>query len=136
MRGYWKAPEETARTLRDGWLYTGDIARRDSQGYMYIVDRKKEMIKYKGFGVAPAELEALLHEHPAVADCAVVPKADAEAGEIPRAFVVLRTDMRVHAERADAIRRRTGRRLQTHPRRRVHRRDPEESIRARSCGGC
>lgn len=95
MRGYWKAPEETARTLRDGWLYTGDIARRDSHGYMYIVDRKKEMIKYKGFGVAPAELEALLHEHPAVADCAVVPKADAEAGEIPRAFIVLRTNMRV-----------------------------------------
>jgi long-chain acyl-CoA synthetase len=95
MKGYWKAPEETARTLRDGWLFTGDIARRDSHGYMYIVDRKKEMIKYKGFGVAPAELEALLHEHPAVADCAVVPKADAEAGEIPRAFIVLRSNMRV-----------------------------------------
>jgi long-chain acyl-CoA synthetase len=98
MRGYWKAPEETARVLRDGWLYTGDIARRDSHGYMYIVDRKKEMIKYKGFGVAPAELEALLHEHPAVADCAVVPKPDPEAGEIPRAFVVLRPNVRVPAD--------------------------------------
>ena len=97
MKGYWKAPEETARALRDGWLYTGDIARRDVQGYVYIVDRKKEMIKYKGFGVAPAELEALLHEHPAVADCAVVPKADAEAGEIPRAFVVLRSGMQATA---------------------------------------
>ena len=64
MQGYWKAPEETARALRDGWLHTGDIARKDAQGYMYIVDRKKEMIKYKGFGIAPAELEALLHEHP------------------------------------------------------------------------
>jgi long-chain acyl-CoA synthetase len=88
MQGYWKAPEETARALRDGWLHTGDIARKDADGFVYIVDRKKEMIKYKGFGIAPAELEAVLHEHPAVADCAVVPRKDAEAGEIPRAFVV------------------------------------------------
>ncbi|MEO8604539.1 MAG: AMP-binding protein [bacterium] len=88
MQGYWKAPQETARALRDGWLYTGDIARKDADGYVYIVDRLKEMIKYKGFGIAPAELEALLHEHPGVADCAVVPKADADAGEIPRAFIV------------------------------------------------
>jgi long-chain acyl-CoA synthetase len=90
MKGYWKAPEETANSIRDGWLHTGDIVRRDARGYMHIIDRKKEMIKYKGFGVAPAELEALLHEHPAVADVAVVPKKDPEAGEIPRAFVVLR----------------------------------------------
>jgi long-chain acyl-CoA synthetase len=90
MHGYWKAPEETARALRDGWLHTGDIARKDADGYMYIVDRKKEMIKYKGFGIAPAELEALLFEHPAIADCAVVPKKDPDAGEIPRAFVVVR----------------------------------------------
>ncbi|MBX3023498.1 long-chain-fatty-acid--CoA ligase [bacterium] len=88
MQGYWKAPEETARALRDGWLHTGDIARKDADGFVYIVDRKKEMIKYKGFGIAPAELEAVLHEHPAVADCAVVPRRDPDAGEIPRAFVV------------------------------------------------
>ena len=98
MQGYWKAPEETARALRNGWLHTGDIARKDADGYMYIVDRKKEMIKYKGFGIAPAELEALLHEHDAVADCAVVPKRDPEAGEIPRAFVVLQAGARVTAE--------------------------------------
>ena len=98
MKGYWKAPEETARALCNGWLYTGDIARRDADGYTYIVDRKKEMIKYKGFGVAPAELEALLHEHPAVADCAVVPKPDPNAGEIPRAFVVLRPNARADAD--------------------------------------
>lgn len=98
MQGYWKAPEETARALRDGWLHTGDIARKDAQGYMYIVDRKKEMIKYKGFGIAPAELEALLHEHPAVADCAVVPKRDPDAGEIPRAFIVLHATASVSAE--------------------------------------
>ena len=88
MQGYWKAPEETARALRDGWLHTGDIATKDAQGYVSIVDRKKEMIKYKGFGIAPAELEALLHEHPDIADCAVVAKPDPDAGEIPRAFIV------------------------------------------------
>lgn len=98
MQGYWKAPEETARALRDGWLHTGDIATKDAQGYVCIVDRKKEMIKYKGFGIAPAELEALLHEHPGIADCAVVAKQDSEAGEIPRAFVVLHPGARVAAD--------------------------------------
>ena len=88
MKGYWKAPEETAQVLRDGWFYTGDIAKVDEEGYVYILDRKKEMIKYKGFSVAPAELEAILHQHPEVADAAVVGKPDAEAGEIPKAFVV------------------------------------------------
>jgi long-chain acyl-CoA synthetase len=98
MQGYWKAPDETARALRDGWLHTGDIAHRDEQGYVYLVDRKKEMIKYKGFGIAPAELEALLHEHPDVADCAVVGKKDADAGEIPCAFVVVRSGASIVAE--------------------------------------
>jgi long-chain acyl-CoA synthetase len=90
MQGYWKAPESNAATLRNGWLYTGDIGEIDPEGYVIISDRKKEMIKYKGFGIAPAELEALLFEHPAVADAAVVPKPDREAGEIPKAFVVLK----------------------------------------------
>lgn len=90
MQGYWKAPEATAEALRDGWLYTGDIGWRDEEGYVTITDRKKELIKYKGFSVAPAQLEALLLEHPAVADAAVIAKADAEAGEVPKAFVVLR----------------------------------------------
>jgi long-chain acyl-CoA synthetase len=90
MKGYWKAPEETGRALRDGWLYTGDIARIDAEGYVYIVDRKKEMIKYKGFSVAPAEVEAVLFQHPAVADCAVIGKPDPEAGEIPKALIMLR----------------------------------------------
>jgi long-chain acyl-CoA synthetase len=98
MQGYWKAPEETARALRDGWLHTGDIASTDADGFVYIVDRKKEMIKYKGFGIAPAELEALLHEHPAVVDCAVVPRKDPDAGEIPRAFVVRAPGATVTAE--------------------------------------
>lgn len=90
MQGYWKAPEATAEALRDGWLYTGDIGWRDEEGYVTITDRKKELIKYKGFSVAPAQLEALLLEHPAVADVAVVAKPDDEAGEVPKAFVVLR----------------------------------------------
>jgi long-chain acyl-CoA synthetase len=90
MQGYWKAPEATAATLRDGWLYTGDIGWRDEQGYVTVTDRKKEMIKYKGFSIAPAQIEAVLLEHPAVVDAAVIAKANDEAGEIPKAFVVLR----------------------------------------------
>ena len=90
MQGYWKAPEETARALRNGWLYTGDIGHVDADGYTYIVDRKKEMIKYKGFGIAPAELESLLMEHPAVMDSAVIGIPDDEAGELPKGFVVIR----------------------------------------------
>ena len=90
MQGYWKAPEATAEALRDGWLYTGDIGWCDEEGYVTITDRKKELIKYKGFSVAPAQLEALLLEHPAVADVAVIAKPSEEAGEVPKAFVVRR----------------------------------------------
>jgi len=91
MKGYWKRPKETAECLiEDGWLLTGDIGWLDEDGYLYIVDRKKEMIKYKGYQVAPAELEAVLHEHPAVLDAAVIPKPHLEGGEIPKALVVLR----------------------------------------------
>jgi long-chain acyl-CoA synthetase len=99
MKGYWKNPEETADCLsEDGWLRTGDIARFDEDGYVYLVDRKKEMIKYKGFQVAPAELEALLHEHPAVLDAAVIPKPDMAGGEIPKACVVRRPGVEVTPE--------------------------------------
>ena len=98
MKGYWKASEETSRALRHGWLYTGDIAKLDAEGYLYIVDRKKDMIKYKGFSVAPAEVEAVLFTHPAVADCAVIGKPDAESGEIPKALVMLRPGEEVSAE--------------------------------------
>ena len=88
MQGYWRAPEATAAALRDGWYYSGDIGYVDERGYLFIRDRKKEMIKFKGFGIAPAEIEALLVEHPAVADAAVIGKPHPEAGEIPKAFVV------------------------------------------------
>ncbi len=91
MKGYWKQSEETAECLSDdGWLRTGDIGWFDEDGYIYILERKKEMIKYKGYQVAPAELEAVLHEHPAVLDAAVIPKPHLEGGEIPKAFIVLR----------------------------------------------
>jgi long-chain acyl-CoA synthetase len=90
MAGYWNAPDETARTLRAGWLHSGDVGRLDEHGNLLIVDRKKEMIKYKAFSIAPAELESVLLEHPAVLDCAVCPQPDEEAGEVPCAFVVLR----------------------------------------------
>jgi len=90
MLGYWKDPQATAAVLRDGWYFSGDIVRSDADGFYYVLDRSKEMIKYKGFPVAPAEVEALLLEHPAVRDCGVVAKPDLAAGEIPCAFVVLR----------------------------------------------
>ncbi|HXZ29513.1 MAG TPA: AMP-binding protein [Terriglobales bacterium] len=90
MLGYWKNPEATAEVLREGWYWSGDVASRDAQDFYFIVDRRKEMIKYKGFPVAPAEVEAVLLEHPAVRDCGVVPLPDRAAGEIPCAFIVLR----------------------------------------------
>jgi long-chain acyl-CoA synthetase len=88
--GYWKDPQETALVLRGGWLLTGDIARMDGDGYFFIVDRKKDLIKTKDFSVYPRELEDILYEHPAVKLCAVVGKPDAFAGEVPKAFVVLK----------------------------------------------
>ena len=91
MKGYFEDPAATAQTIdRDGWLHTGDIGYVDSDGDFWVVDRVKELIKYKGMQVAPAELEAVLLQHPAVADCAVYPQPDPEAGEIPKAAVVLK----------------------------------------------
>jgi acyl-CoA synthetase (AMP-forming)/AMP-acid ligase II len=90
MMGYWNDPKATDAVLRDGWFWSGDIVTRDPDDFYFVVDRRKEMIKYKGFSVAPAEIEALLLEHPAVRDCGVVGRADPTAGEIPVAFVVLR----------------------------------------------
>ena len=90
MLGYWKEPQATAAVLRDGWYWSGDVVTRDANDFYYVLDRRKEMIKYKGFPVAPAEVEAVLLEHPAVRDCGVVSRPDPAAGEIPCAFVVLR----------------------------------------------
>jgi len=90
MMGYWKIAEETASVLRDGWLYTGDIGKMDEDGYFFITDRKKDLIKYKGYSVYPREIEDVLYEHPDVKLCAVIGKPDPIASEIPKAFVVLK----------------------------------------------
>ena len=91
MQGYLNAPEKTAECmLDDGWMRTGDVAVMDADGYLFIRDRLKELIKYKGHQVAPAELEDILCTHPAVSDAAVIPIEDVMAGELPRAYVVLK----------------------------------------------
>jgi long-chain acyl-CoA synthetase len=90
MKGYWRKPEETANVLRKGWLHTGDIARMDKNGYFYITDRKKDLIKYKDYSVYPREIEDVLYEHSAVKLCAVIGKPDRMTGEIPKAFIVLK----------------------------------------------
>jgi acyl-CoA synthetase (AMP-forming)/AMP-acid ligase II len=90
MKGYLNRPDATAAMVDpEGWLHTGDIGFADDDGCFFIVDRLKELIKYKGMQVAPAELEAVLLSHPSIADAAVIPIADEECGEVPKAFVVL-----------------------------------------------
>jgi acyl-CoA synthetase (AMP-forming)/AMP-acid ligase II len=103
MQGYWNDPEATAAALRDGWFWSGDIVTRDAEGFYRVVDRRKEMIKYKGFAVAPAEVEAVLLEHPAVRECGVVGRPDVAAGEIPVAFVVLRDGMATGKKMEDEL---------------------------------
>ena len=104
MKGYLNQPGETAACLdREGWYHTGDVGYVDGDGFFFIVDRTKELIKYKGMQVAPAELEALLVTHPAVLDAAVVRRADEEAGEVPKAFVVLKPDEASRATPAEDI---------------------------------
>jgi acyl-CoA synthetase (AMP-forming)/AMP-acid ligase II len=91
MSGYLNRPDESRATVdADGWLHTGDIGHADEDGCVFVVDRLKELIKYKGMQIPPAELEAVLLSHPAVADAGVVPLKDDEAGEVPHAYVVLR----------------------------------------------
>ncbi|MBO8156213.1 MAG: fatty acid--CoA ligase family protein [Bacillaceae bacterium] len=92
MKGYYKMPEETAATLKDGWLYTGDMARKDEEGYFYIVDRKKDMILVGGYNVYPREVEEVLYGHPDVAEAAVVGVPDPNTGEAVAAFVVAKHD--------------------------------------------
>ena len=93
MKGYFKNEEATRNTIRpDGWMHTGDIAKFDNDGWLMITDRSKELIKYKGLQVAPAELEALIGSMKSVKDCVVIPVLDEEAGELPRAYVVKQDD--------------------------------------------
>jgi acyl-CoA synthetase (AMP-forming)/AMP-acid ligase II len=99
MKGYLHHPAATASTLEpDGWLHTGDVGSFDADGYLRVVDRVKEIIKYKGYQVAPAELETVLVTHPAIADAAVIPSPEPAVGEVPKALVVLRPAMMVGTE--------------------------------------
>jgi long-chain acyl-CoA synthetase len=98
MKGYWNRPAETAAAVPDGWLRTGDLARRDQDGYLYIVDRKKDLIIRGGYNVYPREVEEVLHEHPAVGLAAVVGVPDERLGEEVGAAVVLRPGARATAE--------------------------------------
>ncbi|MCQ3812389.1 MAG: AMP-binding protein, partial [Acidimicrobiia bacterium] len=92
MAGYWRDPAQTAETLVDGWLRTGDLGRFDADGYLYIVGRAKDMLISGGVNVYPSEIEAVLYDHPAVAEVAVVGRPDPEWGERPVAFVELRSE--------------------------------------------
>lgn len=98
MTGYWNKPEETALVLRDGWLYTGDIAKKDEDGYFYIVDRKKDMIIAGGFNIYPREVEEVLFECPKIQEAAVVGVPDSYRGETVKAFVVLKDGVTATAD--------------------------------------
>ena len=98
MLGYWNRPEETAKTLRHGWLYTGDIARVDEEGYFYIVDRKKDMIICSGYNVYPREVEEVLYQHPKIQEACIVGVPDPYRGETVKAFVVLKEEEQATVE--------------------------------------
>jgi long-chain acyl-CoA synthetase len=91
-------PEESANTLRDGWLYTGDIAKVDEDGYLYIVDRKKDLIIASGFNIYPRDIEEVLYEHPAIQEAVVIGVPDPYRGEDVKAFVVLKAGKTVNEE--------------------------------------
>ena len=95
MKGYWNLPEETANALRDGWLYTGDIARMDDEGYVSIVDRKKDMIIASGYNVYPREVEEVIYEHPGVQEAVVIGVPDSYRGETVKAVIVLKAGEKV-----------------------------------------
>jgi len=90
MKGYLNSDEDTKEAVKDGWLYTGDISRLDEDGYIYIVDRKKDMINVRGLNVYPAEIEKILLRHPGIKEAAVIGMADKFKGEVPKAFIVLK----------------------------------------------
>jgi long-chain acyl-CoA synthetase len=101
MLGYWNQSEETAKTLRGGWLHTGDLAKKDEDGYIFIVDRKKDMIVVAGFNVYSREVEEVIYQHPAVKEAAVVGIPDQQRGEFVKGFIVLKegetcTDEELH----------------------------------------
>ena len=104
MQGYWQRPDDTAKTLQNGWLFTGDVAVMDDQGFLRIVDRKKDMVLVSGFNVYPNEVEAALALMPAILEAAVVPIPDAKTGEAVRAYVVKNPDFDGDLSKDDIIR--------------------------------
>jgi len=108
MKGYWNRPEETAAAIKDGWFYSGDMAKVDEDGYFYIVDRKKELIIRGGYNVYPREVEEVLYEHPAVREAAVVGLAHEELGEEVGAAVALKEGESIDAEELKAYVKETG----------------------------
>ena len=98
MKGYYKMPEESAAVLKDGWLYTGDLARRDEEGYFFIVDRKKAMIIVGGFNVYPREIEEVLYAHPEVIEAAAIGIPDPNQGEVVQCFVVKKNEQLTEQE--------------------------------------
>jgi long-chain acyl-CoA synthetase len=103
MKGYWNMPNETCLVLRSGWLFTGDIAVMEADGYFRIIDRKKDMINVSGFKVYPREVEEILYEHPAIKEAAVVASPDPNSGEIVKAFVVLNDTYRAKISPSDIV---------------------------------
>ncbi len=103
MKGYWNKPEGTAEVLKDGWLYTGDIARMDEDGFFYIVGRKKDLIKASGFSVFPAEVESFLYGHPAVKEVSVIGVPDPYRGENIKACIILKPEYRNHVTEEEII---------------------------------
>lgn len=101
MKGYWNAPEESARVLKDGWLYTGDMAQVDEEGYFYIMDRKKDIIIAGGFNIYPREVEEVLFEHPAVMDAVVAGIPDEYRGETVKAFLILKKGIEIDIKEID-----------------------------------
>jgi long-chain acyl-CoA synthetase len=98
MKGYWNMTEETAHTLRDGWLYTGDIARMDEEGYFQIVDRKKDMIIAGGFNIYPRDVEEVLYQNPKIQEAVVAGIPDPYRGETVKAYVILKAGETATAE--------------------------------------
>jgi long-chain acyl-CoA synthetase len=90
MKGYWQMPEDTAQVLRNGWLYTGDIAKLDEEGYTFIVDHKKDMIIVSGNNIYPKDVEEILFQHPKVKEAAVVGIPDEYQGEAVKAYIILK----------------------------------------------
>ena len=93
--GYYNLPEETAKSFKDGWLYTGDMAKMDDDGYLYIVERKKDLIIRGGFNIVPRDLEEVLHQHPAVLEAAAIGVPDPIMGEEIKAYIVIREGEKV-----------------------------------------